>query len=67
MKVSIISATLTLLIANVYGVPTSPKSEGRQFEAQITFKGATPEAYFTQPFPANGETYPISKSSSYCG
>lgn len=66
MKVSIISATLTLLAANVYGVPTSPKLEGRQFEAQITFEGADPEAYFTEPFPANGETYPISKSSSYC-
>ena len=65
MKTFTISAALTLLAATlVHAAPTpaAVEVEARQFAAQITFQGATPEAQFTMSFPADGTVVAISKS-----
>jgi hypothetical protein len=60
MKSFIISTAAALFLTLTYAAPT-PQGPV-QFLAQITFEGATPEAYFTQSVPTDGSVFYISKS-----
>ncbi|MCJ1243526.1 hypothetical protein MMC30_000723 [Trapelia coarctata] len=63
MKSFTISAALTLIAAAlVHAAPV--EVEARQFAAQITFQGATPEAQFTQSFPGDGTVVQITNPLS---
>lgn len=59
MKLSTITATLALLTTSALAAPTA-----RQFEAQITFHGATPEDTFTQSVPTDSTVFYICKPPS---
>lgn len=59
MKLSTITATLALLTTSALAAPTA-----RQFEALITFHGATPDDTFTQAVPTDGTIFYICKSPS---
>ena len=56
MQTFTIAAAIAFLATSVYGAPAA---EARQFEAQITFNGADPAAYFTQSVPTDGSTFHI--------
>lgn len=59
MKLSTITATLALLTTSALAAPTA-----RQFEAHITFHGATPDDTWIQPVPVDGTTFYICESTT---
>ena len=63
MKAFTISAAIALLFAQAHTSPVAPKAEARQYDAQITFQGAPPDAaFFTASIPTDGSVYYIGKS-----
>jgi len=62
MKSFIISTAAALFLTLTYAAPT-PQGPV-QFLAQITFEGATPEAYFTQSVPTDGSVFYITNPLS---
>lgn len=63
MKAFTISAAFAVLLAQAHASPM--KAEARQFEAQITFEGAPPQAAsFTVSVPTDGTSFSIGKCRS---
>jgi len=60
MKLSTVTATLALLTTSALAAPTA-----RQFEALITFHGATPQDTFTQAVPTDGTVFYVCKSTTF--
>ena len=66
MKAFTISAAVAFCIAQVHASPTPAKSEARQFEAQVTFQGAPPDAaFYTLSIPTDGTVITIGMPLSY--
>ncbi|KAG7008682.1 hypothetical protein G7Y79_00004g012660 [Physcia stellaris] len=58
MKAFTISAAVAVLLAQAHASPM--KAEARQFQAQLTFEGAPPQAAaFTVSIPADGTSFII--------
>lgn len=55
MKVFSLTTAAALLATSAFAAPAAKVA--RQFEAQITFYGATPEDTFTQSVPTDGSTF----------
>ncbi|KAL8939087.1 MAG: hypothetical protein Q9211_002900 [Gyalolechia sp. 1 TL-2023] len=68
MKAFTISAAVALLasLASAAPAPTTPHRapETRQFQAQITFFGADPDAFFSLSVPTDGSAFPINNPLS---
>lgn len=63
MKAFTISAAVAVLLAQAHASPM--KAEARQFQAQLTFEGAPPQAAaFTVSIPADGTSFIIRKCRS---
>lgn len=62
MKTFAIAATLALLASSTIAAPAVKAA--RQFEAQITFHGATPDDTFTQSVPTDGSTFYVCRYQS---
>jgi len=60
MKLATITATLALLTSSALASPNA-----RQFEALITFHGATPQDTFTQAVPTDGTLFYVCKSMTF--
>ena len=60
MKTFTISTALVALAALINAAPAPT---ARQFQAQITFEGATSEAFYTLSVPTDGSVFTICKSS----
>ena len=58
MKVLNIATSLAVLASAAYAAPTL---KARQFEAQITYHGATPEDSVTQSVPTDGTIFEVCK------
>ncbi|MCJ1356535.1 MAG: hypothetical protein MMC33_006530 [Icmadophila ericetorum] len=64
MYFSTLSSTILGAVALLSTTALSAPLQSRQFAAQITFHGATPEAFFTQAFPADGSLVKITNPLS---
>ena len=64
MQTFSIAAAIALLATQVCSAPASTKTEARGFQAQLTFNGADPNAYFTMSVPADGTEFAICMLSS---
>ena len=64
MKSILISTALALLASSTHAAPTPANIKARQFEVQVTFQGAPPDAaFYTLSIPADGSLITISRSS----
>lgn len=64
MQTFTIAAAIALLATQVCSAPASTKADARNFQAQIRFNGADPDAFFTLSAPTDGTTFPICMLSS---
>lgn len=62
MKAFTLAIATALLASSAFAAPAAKAA--RQFEAQITFHGATPEDTFTQSVPTDGSTFYVYDKSS---
>ena len=62
MKSFIIASTFGLFAALTHAVAIPAAVEARQFQAQLTFHGATPDDSYTVSVPTDGSVLQLGKS-----